>query len=86
MTPNDLNRRIMADWLRGTSEGCGERQLWRRLPWNNLSWSCSSGVLLILVWSDRQGRTSTGVLGPSRAEATAKAAAWIRRKGWEVKS
>ena len=87
MTPNDLNRRIVADWLRGTSEGCHDRSMRRMLPGNNPPWiRCASGVLLILVWSDCFGRTSTGVSGRSRAEATAKAAEWILRNGWEVTS
>lgn len=87
MTPNDLNRRVVADWLRGTSEGCHDRAMRSMLPGNNPPWSwCASVVLLLLVWSDCFGRTSTGVSGRNRAEATAKAAAWIRRKGWEVKS
>jgi hypothetical protein len=85
VTPNQLNRRIVADWLRGTSEGCSVRQLLRRLPGNCLPWSWSaSGVMLLLVRNDTRGRTSTCFSGRNRAEATAKAAKWIMMKGWEV--
>lgn len=86
MTPNQLNRRIVADWLRGTSEGCGRRRVIRRLhPYRLwLARPLSGGCQIIVEWSHGRWKTVSCFDGKSRAEATAKASAWILRKGWEV--
>lgn len=86
MTPNDLNRRVVADWLRGTSNGCELRAVMR----SNFRITSGLESCITLVWHAFQQLDHPmhcfSFYGHSRAEATAKAAAWILRKGWEVTS
>lgn len=81
MTPNQLNRRVVADWLLGTSETCSRRSVVRTRTGNMARRKRS---LVELRWRHAGGESVFSTVANSRAEATAKAAAWIRRKGWEA--
>jgi hypothetical protein len=80
VTPNDLNRRVVAEWLQDWDISCTGRRMCR------YTHPSSRRVVIELVWDCDDCRLDAEFIGRSRAEATAKAAEWIRGKGWEVTS
>lgn len=81
MTPNDINRRVVAEWLQDWSNDCQERQLFRHHIMTPVT---AFRVLIELCFTRYGEQYGCECYGSSRAEATAKATAWILRKGWEV--